>query len=254
MAVENLESRIGKIAEFITKLNDWEKSPSPELRSWLNQNMHSIRRETLEARTHINMTIYPPPAVGGLVMHIDPFDHMFDRPYLMSLVPHITDMLEKTIGVLRNPSSETPSSSVPRMESEIQKGYAFVAMPIDRDDHQLVDVLEAIKAGAKECGVTAERVDDDERNERITDRILESINKAEFVIVDLTNQRPNVFWEAGYAQGIGKTPIYIARDGTTIHFDVKDYPVIIFRNMKELREGIAKRLHAVAKRRTKSAG
>jgi len=53
---------------------------------------------------------------------------------------------------------------------------------MDRDNHALVDVLEAIKAGAKECGITAERIDDDERSERITDRMLESIRKAEFVM------------------------------------------------------------------------
>jgi hypothetical protein len=113
-------------------------------------------------------------------------------------------------------------------------------------DHALIDVLEAIKAGATECGVTAERIDEDERNDRITDRILESIRKAGFVIVDLTNERPNVLFEAGYAHGIGKIPIYVAREGTTIHFDIKDYPVIMFRNMKELREGVARRLRAIA--------
>jgi nucleoside 2-deoxyribosyltransferase len=118
-------------------------------------------------------------------------------------------------------------------------------MPIDKDDHQLVDVLEAIKTAAADCGITAERVDEVESNERITDRILESIKKAEFVIVDLTNEKPNVFFEAGFAHGSGKIPIYVARVGTPIHFDIKDYPMIMFRNMKELKEGITHRLIAL---------
>jgi hypothetical protein len=70
-----------------------------------------------------------------------------------------------------------------------------------------------------------------------------------FVIVDLTNERPNVFFEAGYAHGLGKIPIYVARDGTSIHFDVKDYPVIFFKNMKELREGVSRRISAIIGRR-----
>jgi hypothetical protein len=82
----------------------------------------------------------------------------------------------------------------PIIKASIQSGYAFVAMPIDKNDHQLVDVLEAIKDAAAKCGVTAERVDEVESSERITDRILESITKAEFVIVDLTKERPNVFF------------------------------------------------------------
>lgn len=240
-----IDERIALVEEFKQKLTEWERDRSDKKREWLNQNMHSVRRETIETNTHINMTISPPPAVGGLVMRIDPFVHMFDRPWQMRMVPHITDMLDKTIGVMRNPSPERPKA-VGQIQKEVQRGYAFVAMPMDKNDHQLVDVLEAIKAGAKECGVTAERIDDDERNERISDRMLESIRRAQFVIVDLTNERPNVFYEAGYAHGIGKIPIYIARNGTNLHFDVKDYPVIMFRNMKELREGITKRLLAIA--------
>ena len=67
--------------------------------------------------------------------------------------------------------------------------------------------------------------------------------------VDLTNERPNVFFEAGFAHGLGKTPIYVARHGTPIHFDIKDYPIITFRNMKELKEGISKRLIALTTKR-----
>ena len=117
----------------------------------------------------------------------------------------------------------------------ITKGYVFIAMPIDPDDHQLVDVLDAIKEAASRCNVRAERIDETHSNERITDRILESIGKAEYVIVDLTAAKPNVFYEAGYAHGLGKIPIYIARHGTALSFDLKDYPVIFFRNMKDFK-------------------
>jgi nucleoside 2-deoxyribosyltransferase len=86
---------------------------------------------------------------------------------------------------------------------------AFIAMPIDTMDPSLEDHLETIKSAAEQCGVRASRIDEEQSNEKITDRILEAIKKARFVIVDLTKERPNVFFEAGYAHGIGKTPIYI---------------------------------------------
>src|SRR5271170_5053748 len=88
---------------FKTALQSWQKQRDPKLREWLNQNVHAIRRETLEAKTHVILTAYPPPAVGGPLMRIDPFHRMFDGVYLMSMVPHIVDVLDKTIGVLRNP-------------------------------------------------------------------------------------------------------------------------------------------------------
>ncbi len=169
---------------------------------------------------------------------------MFEQVYLMSLIPQICDMLDKTVGALLNPPVEA-KGDLPKMSSETQAGYAFVAMAIDKNDHQLVDVLEAVKEVAKEFGIAAERIDEAESNERITSRILSSIRRAEYVIVDLTNERPNVFYEAGYAEGVGKTPIYIARDGTRVHFDVKDYPIIEFRNMKELKEGLGRRIRAL---------
>ena len=143
-----------------------------------------------------------------------------------------------------NHSSSTSSTMTTR--DQIQKGYAFIAMPINPSDAQLDDVLDTIKASANRCGIRAERVDEPQSNERITDRILESIRKAEYVIVDLTNSRPNVFYEAGYAQGLNKTPIYIAREGTRLEFDLKDYPVIFFKNMRELADSLERRLKGLA--------
>ena len=122
---------------------------------------------------------------------------------------------------------------------------AFVAMSMDPENPQLEDVLDAIKNGARECGVVAERIDEQTSNERITDRMIEAIRRAEFVIVDLTYAKPNVYYEAGYAQGFGKTPIYVASKSTAIHFDVRDYPVVFFANMKGLRTALAERLRAV---------
>ena len=103
------------------------------------------------------------------------------------------------------------------------------------------------------CGIHAERVDEPQSNERITDRILESIRKAEYVIVDLTGSRPNVFYEAGYAHGLRKIPIYVALKGTALQFDLKDYPVIFFDSMRELKEGLEARLRGLAENESKGA-
>ena len=145
-------------------------------------------------------------------------------------------------------AKEPSTVQAPHMakQNSVQKGYAFIAMPINPDDPQLDDVLDTIKASASRCGITAERVDEPQSNERITDRILDSIRRAEYVIVDLTNSRPNVFYEAGYAQGLNKTPIYIAREGTRLEFDLKDYPVIFFKSLRELGDSLERRLKGLA--------
>jgi hypothetical protein len=77
-------------------------------------------------------------------------------------------------------------------------------------------------------------------NEPITDRRIEAIRKAEFVTVDLTHAKPNVYYEAGYAQGF-----YVASRNTSIHLDVRDYPVVFFTNIGGLKTPMAERLRAV---------
>lgn len=170
------------------------------------------------------------------------------------LVHKMRLLLVGAFSLLDSPVADLGSSSNEgKTENpKIERGYAFIAMPMDSEDHALVDVLDAVKNAASKCGIRAERIDEPPSNERITDRIIESIRRAEYVIVDLTKSRPNVFFEAGYAHGLGKIPIYFARHGTNLEFDLKDYPVLFFRNLKELREAIEKRikgLQAIGKKK-----
>jgi len=246
----NTEERIARLKLFKANLVEWRKSHDGKLREVLNHNVEAVQRDVAEAGCFMRLTISPPPAIGGPIMrNVNPFGMMFEEVYGMSPIPQICDMVDRTIGILLNPPSEKEVESS-QLISETQEGYAFVIMSIDKDNHQLVDVLEAIKEAAKEFGIAAERIDEAESNEQITPRILSSIRRAEYVIADLTNERPNVFYEAGYAEGVGKTPIYIARDGTKLHFDVKDYPIIVFRNMKELKEGLGRRIRALIEAKT----
>ncbi len=248
------QERINKLEEFKTLLREWGRSGDRKIRSKLNQSISSIKRDVLEAGCLKTMTIAPPPIIGGIIMrNVNPFDMVFDPPYDVNLIPLIIDMIDETIGELNDPDSKTnrsvTSQPIVEVDSAIEEGYAFIAMPMDPTDKTLDDVLDNIKQVAKECGINAERIDDEETNDRITDRMLESIRKAEFVIADLTYCRPNVFYEAGYAHGLGKIPIYIARKGTQLEFDLKDYPVIFFESYSELKQALRKRLERLVQMR-----
>jgi hypothetical protein len=193
-----------------------------------------VRRQVIEAGCFRTLTIGPPPAVGGLVMKgVDLFDMIFDPPWGQDLTAYLVDMVDATIGVLSaDEPTRTDAAGEPMVRADLLPNYAFVAMPMDSADMALMDVLDAIKEAGRRCGVQAERIDEPATNERITERVLESIRRAEFVIAELTNSKPNVYYEAGYAHALGKTPIYIAREGTAPEFDLKDYPVIFFRNLR----------------------
>ena len=245
------DEKIRRLEEYKQNIREWKRTRDPAFRSLINQQTMWVRREVVEAGCYGTLTVGPPPAIGGFVMRdIDPFEMLFDPPYGRELSPVVIDMIDRAIGVLRaGPAAAPTEEPAVSVALEVQEGYAFIAMPMDPDDKGLVDVLDAIKEAARRCGLTAERVDEPQSNERITDRILESIRKAEYVIADLTGSKPNVFYEAGYAHGIGKIPIYVARHGTKLEFDLKDYPVIFFKGMKELKDALEKRLRGLAEGR-----
>jgi hypothetical protein len=120
----------------------------------------------------------------------------------------------------------------------------FVAMSFDP---VLVDVVEAIETAAKNCEFTAWRADKFAyAGDAINDVIYDGLRKADYVVVDLTDARPNVYFEAGYAQALGKNPFYIAKSGTTLAFDVSGYPVLFYTSMKQLREELTQRIQARA--------
>lgn len=247
------DEKIARLEEFKESLRkyDGEHTTADDrrnLRSFINQEKPWVRQEVMEAKCHRLVLITPPPGIGGPIINgSDPFDNIFEHPYGQSVVSHIIDIIDATIGVLRSlPEKATSEHAQPLMEGNIVTNYAFIAMPMDEKIRDLDDVLDAIKQVCQGCGIQAERVDEAPSNERITDRIVESIRRARFVIVDLTHQKPNVYWEAGYAHGIKKTPIYIARKGTKIEFDLKDYPVIFFATCRELKFLLQKRLRSSA--------
>ena len=53
-------------------------------------------------------------------------------------------------------------------------------------------------------------------NEKVTKAIISS----KIVVVDLTGERPNSYYEAGFAHALGKPVIILAQTGTTRHFDI----------------------------------
>jgi hypothetical protein len=115
------------------------------------------------------------------------------------------------------------------------------------DTDELTDAFETFKSVTGNLGYECERVTQENAGERILPDILEGISRAAFTIVDLTDLRPNVFYELGYADGLGKRVIVTAKKGTELPFDVKDIPTIFWGGQTQLRNDLTKRIMSVVK-------
>lgn len=105
-----------------------------------------------------------------------------------------------------------------------------------------------IKPIAKKYNYRPLRIDEIQDSGRITDQILEEISSSEVILADLSGERPNCYYEAGFAHAIGREMIFTIRKGTPIHFDLSAYRFIEWETEKELRQGLQSRFRAIIQR------
>ncbi len=106
---------------------------------------------------------------------------------------------------------------------EFEGNYGFIAMQFGDTDLDAF-VREVVKPAVKD-GIGYDLVDmRDVGRAGIIDNIMRvQIRDSAFVIADLTHDNNGAYWEAGYAEGLGKPVIYICEktkfDNEKSHFD-----------------------------------
>lgn len=93
--------------------------------------------------------------------------------------------------------------------------------------------------------IHAKRIDEVEDSGRLTDQILENIRSSRFVIADLTGERPNRYYETGYAHAFGKEIILTIKANEKIHFDLAGYRFLQWHTEQELPEKIDRRVNSI---------
>jgi hypothetical protein len=134
-----------------------------------------------------------------------------------------------------------------RLRSTIEKEkgrYCFFICPFGNSevDHNYKFVISPL---VKQHSFEIQRVDEVSHSKTITDVILSSIARARFVVADLTDARPNCYYEVGYAHALGKPVILLAKEGTERHFDISTYQWNYWRTYEDLQPTFEKSVTAV---------
>ncbi|MBE0658099.1 MAG: nucleoside 2-deoxyribosyltransferase [Bryobacteraceae bacterium] len=121
----------------------------------------------------------------------------------------------------------------------------FVAMSFKPELTPAFD--EGIKPAIEtDCGLSCYRIDREEHNDKICNRILAEIRRCQIVVADFTNNAAGVYFEAGFGLALGKTVIWSVHEDhlKDVHFDTRQYNHIVWKNPADLRIRLRDRIQA----------
>lgn len=129
-----------------------------------------------------------------------------------------------------------------------QKPTAFIVMQFTDEFNALY--TEVIKPTCERYGLTAIRGDDIYTNGLILDDIVRSIQECFVIIADITPNNPNVFYEVGYAHGMGKATILLSdKKRDKLPFDISGFRTLFYDNTiggkTAIEERLAKHLKSI---------
>lgn len=180
-------------------------------------------------------------------------DELLERRYLAAETAPISSELSN-IGTFwrRSQGDHLFDAMPPNIERKtVRTNTAFVIMAIDPSNPELEDVYNTIKDVFREFDIHARRADEIEHQDKITDIILKEIRECEFLFADLSLERPNVYYEIGYAHAVNKRPILFRKSGTKLHFDLSIHNAPEYRNISDLRTQLTRRLEVLVGRAAK---
>lgn len=139
----------------------------------------------------------------------------------------------------------------------VNSEQTFVAMWFDESVDEAYE--KGIEPAIRDSGYRPLRIDKKEHNNKIDDEIIREIRRSRFVICDFTCgfvehggertalPRGGVYYEAGFAQGLGIPVIWMCRADHIehVHFDTRQFNHLVWEKSEDLRTRLRNRIGAV---------
>jgi nucleoside 2-deoxyribosyltransferase len=122
---------------------------------------------------------------------------------------------------------------------------AFVAMSFTDEMMPVYD--SGLAQGIRDAGFEPMLILNKEHVNKIDDEIIAEIRRSAFLVADFTGHRQNVYFEAGFAIGLGLRVISTCRKDQIkeLHFDIRQYNCIDWETPAELAERLQLRIEAM---------
>ena len=127
---------------------------------------------------------------------------------------------------------------------QVDSNQAFVAIWFSEE---LSDAWEqGFKPALESTGFDPLRVDLAEHNDKIDDFIIAQIRRSGLLVADFTGHRGGVYFEAGFAMGLGIPVIWTCRESDIdgLHFDTRQYNHIAWTTPADLQTRLQNRIAA----------
>ncbi|MHB1730421.1 MAG: hypothetical protein ACYCVG_05565 [Leptospirillum sp.] len=121
----------------------------------------------------------------------------------------------------------------------------FVAMSFKEEYIEMY--RDGLKIGIEKTGYAPLRIDEMEHVDKICDKIISAIKESRFLVAEVSDPNPGVYYEAGFAMGKGIPVIWVCQKNKveSLHFDTRQYNHILYSDSRDLQSRIYERIKAL---------
>jgi hypothetical protein len=144
------------------------------------------------------------------------------------------------------PAQVTPQGFMHATEANISESVnGFIAMWFDKSMDSAR--AEGLEPAIRKAGYTPVIVSGVEHINKIDDEIISQIRKSKFLVADFTGHRGGVYFEAGFAMGLGLPVFWTCQKDhlSGLHFDIRQYNCIDWTDTDDLAVRLRRRIEAV---------
>lgn len=198
---------------------------TPSVRSRLDRLLLRLQKETTALGTHVPLDDQRRPAYVAATYSMSEGEL---RYLVESLVSRGLVTVTNYNWVFPTLTHEAYAYVDEHLVKNAESPVGFCAMWFADDVLPLWE--RTIQLAIDAAGYVPLRLDKHEHNNRIDDEIIASIRRARFLVADLTAHRQGVYFEAGFAMGLGIPVVWMVREDelSATHFDNRQFNFIVW--------------------------